>query len=322
MYFYLAPMEGITGFVYRNAFAKYFGGVEKYFTPFLTPSQKVYLNKKEKKDVMPEVNSGIIVVPQIMTNKAEHFTGLQKELIKLGYNEINLNLGCPAPTVVTKGKGAGFLADTEKLDEFLYDIFEKDLCDISIKTRLGVSEPEEIFPLMDIYNKYSMTELIVHPRVREDFYKNSVNLDVFEQVMKMSKNKIVYNGDIHSLEDYICFADRFKDVDKMMLGRGLLYHPDLILSIEHYENNNFDHNGYKCDVEKIIKFMDEVMIGYYNYMKSEKNVLFRMKELWLYFHKSISDGEKYWKKICKAKDFKDYYKIISMIQENICETVN
>ena len=307
MRFYLAPLEGITGYVYRNAFEKYFGDIDKYFTPFITPNQNAYLNRKEKKDVVREVNRGLPVVPQIMTNNAEYFTGLQRELTELGYEEVNLNLGCPAATVVTKKKGAGFLLYPDELDEFLYRIFEKNIGKISIKTRIGMYDAEEFECLLDIFNKYPLEELIIHPRVREDFYKGNINYEAFDKALRYSKNPVVYNGDIHCLDDYEKLTKRYEKLDTVMLGRGLLKDPSLIKKC----------HGDDRDYSKTVReFMDEILYGYYDCMKDERNVLFRMKELWLYLKEYYEDGDKYWKKINKTKRFEEYISLYN----NLCDS--
>ena len=112
MEFYFAPMEGITGYIYRNAHQKFFPGMDKYFTPFLSPNENRALNPKEKKDILREHNIDLYVTPQILTNRADFFLRAARELKEeYGYEEVNLNLGCPSGTVVSKGKGAGFLGD-------------------------------------------------------------------------------------------------------------------------------------------------------------------------------------------------------------------
>ena len=307
MRFYLAPLEGITGYVYRNAFEKYFGDIDKYFTPFITPNQNAYLNRKEKKDVVREVNRGLPVVPQIMTNNAEYFTGLQRELTELGYEEVNLNLGCPAATVVTKKKGAGFLMYPDELDEFLYRIFEKNIGKISIKTRIGMYDAEEFECLLDIFNKYPLEELIIHPRVREDFYKGNINYEAFDKALRYSKNPVVYNGDIHCLDDYEKLTKRYEKLDTVMLGRGLLKDPSLIKKC-HGDDRDYS--------KRVREFMDEILYGYYDCMKDERNVLFRMKELWLYLKEYYEDGDKYWKKINKTKRFEEYISLYN----NLCDS--
>ena len=169
MKLYLAPLEGITGWIYRSAVHKCFGGFDKYFVPFIRPNQMGHLSAREKKDILPAHNAGMRAVPQVLTNQAEDFIRTAARLKEYGYEEINLNLGCPSKTVVTKKRGAGFLSEPERLEAFLDDIFDKCPTRISVKTRLGMEDPGEFAHLLEIYNKYPMEELIIHPRVHKDF---------------------------------------------------------------------------------------------------------------------------------------------------------
>lgn len=309
MNYYLAPLEGITGYVYRNAYQKYFGNIDKYFAPFISPDKNICINRKEKRDILPENNIGLRLVPQIMTNNPKHFSDTEKELSVLGYDEVNLNLGCPAATVVTKKKGSGFLFYPDELDEFLYNIFDKRVGRISIKTRIGKESPDEFYELIEIFNKYPIDELIIHPRIQKDFYKNKPNLQVFSDALKLSRNRIVYNGDIHSTQDYDEFVKMYHDVDSIMFGRGILKNPALVCRIKSADNS------VHCieETAQIEKFMDEVLHNYYDNMKDEKNVLFKMKELWLYMSDSFVNGEKYWKKIKKARNFSEYNEVVSRL---------
>ena len=179
MNIYLAPLEGITGWIYRGAVQKCFGGFDKYFIPFIKPNQMGRFSAREKKDILPEHNKGMHAVPQILTNCAEDFVQTAKKLEQYGYKEINLNVGCPSKTVVTKGRGAGFLAFPERLDLFLEEVFQNCPIDISVKTRIGTESGEEFPKLMDIYNKYPIKELIIHPRTQKDFYKNNCDSDAY-----------------------------------------------------------------------------------------------------------------------------------------------
>lgn len=303
MNYYLAPMEGITGYIYRNAYQKYFGNADKYFAPFISPDKNICINRKEKRDILPENNKVPRLVPQIMTNNSKYFSDTEKELSQLGYDEVNLNLGCPAATVVTKKKGSGFLFYPDELDEFLYNIFDKRTGKISIKTRIGKESPDEFYSLIEIFNKYPIEELIIHPRIQKDFYKNKPNLRVFTDALSISKNKIVYNGDIHSTEDYNYFVKAYPDVDSIMLGRGILKNPLLICRIKSVDIPD--------EIHHIENFMDEILNNYYDNMKDEKNVLFKMKELWLYMSESFAEGEKYWKRIKKARNFSEYNTAVS-----------
>ena len=232
MKYYLAPMEGITGYIYRNSYNKYFNNIDKFFTPFITPNTSKSFKTKELRDLLPENNEGLNVVPQILTNDSEGFISTAKKLKDLGYNEINLNLGCPSGTVVSKYRGSGFLAKREELDKFLDEIFKMDDMKISIKTRIGKDKPEEFYELINIYNKYPLEELIIHPRTREDFYGNKPNLEIFKDALSLSKSSVCYNGDIFTVKDYNNFIDCFPSVEKIMIGRGILANPGLLDDIK------------------------------------------------------------------------------------------
>lgn len=304
MKYYLAPMEGITGFIYRNSYEKFFGGIDKYFAPFVVPNSSKSLKTKELRDVLPENNKGINLVPQILTNDSEGFILTAKKLKDLGYDEINLNLGCPSGTVVGKKRGAGFLAHREELDKFLEEIFKIDNMKLSIKTRLGMDKPEEFYELIKIYNKYPMEELIIHPRTRQDFYGNKPNLEVFKDAISLSKNPVCYNGDIFTLEDHNKLVEAFPEIDKIMLGRGILANPALMNEIL---NNEF------MDKKVLKEFHDEVFSKYREVFNEDRNAMFRMKELWGYMIYMFSNNKKYAKKIKKAQKVVDYNQAVTSL---------
>lgn len=304
MKYYLAPMEGITGFIYRNSYEKFFGGIDKYFAPFVVPNSSKSLKTKELRDVLPENNKGINLVPQILTNDSDGFILTAKKLKDLGYNEINLNLGCPSGTVVGKKRGSGFLSHREELDKFLEEIFKIDDMKISIKTRLGMDKPEEFYELIKIYNKYPMEELIIHPRTRQDFYGNKPNLEVFKDAISLSKNPVCYNGDIFTLEDHNKLIETFKEVDKIMLGRGILANPALMNEIL---NNEF------MDKKVLKEFHDEIFSKYREVFNEDRNAMFRMKELWGYMIYMFSNNKKYAKKIKKAQKVVDYNQAVTSL---------
>ncbi len=304
MKFYLAPMEGITGHIYRNSYEKYFHNIDKYFTPFIVPNQSVSLKTKELKDLLPQNNKGLNIVPQILTNDAEGFILTANKLKQLGYEEINLNLGCPAGTVVSKKRGSGFLAYPEELDKFLDEIYKIDNMKISIKTRLGKERADEFYKLIEIYNKYPLEELIIHPRTREDFYGNTPNLEVFKDALKLSKHSICYNGDIFTLNSYNKIINEFPEVNKVMLGRGILANPGLIGEIK---NNEF------ANKEIIKMFHDEIFEKYTILLNEDKNAMYRMKELWGYMSHIFTNNKKYYNKIKKAQKAIDYKNAVNSL---------
>ncbi len=304
MQFYFAPMEGVTGYIYRNAHAAFFHQSDKYFSPFIVANQYGNYKSKEIKDVLPENNKGIPLIPQLLTNNSKEFIQTAKKMKELGYQEINLNLGCPSGTVVAKGKGSGFLSKPEALDQFLEEIFAEQVMKISVKTRIGKDDPEEFFTLIEIFNKYPMEELIIHPRIQKDFYKNKPNLAIFEEAIKRSKNPLVYNGDLHSVKDYREFIEHYPMIDNVMLGRGLIMNPGLIDEII---------DQVKLTKDKLRAFHDTILTEYQSILSGDRNVLFKMKELWFYMVLMFVNSEKYAKKIRKAEKLKDYEEAVNRL---------
>lgn len=306
MKYYFAPMEGITGYIYRNSYNKFFDNIDKYFTPFIVPNNSRSLKTKELRDILPENNEGINIIPQILTNDSEGFIFTAQKLKRLGYDEINLNLGCPSGTVVAKNRGSGFLAKRDELDKFLEEIFKIDDMKISIKTRIGKESPEEFYELIKIYNKYPMEELIIHPRTRSDFYGNKPNLEVFKDALNLSTNTICYNGDIFTKEDNDKLIETFPKVDKIMIGRGILANPGLMGEIK---------DGTFVDKKVLKDFHDEIFNNYRELFNEDRNAIFRMKELWGYMIHIFSDNKKYAKKIKKAQKLDAYNDAVSSLFE-------
>ncbi|MEY8427048.1 tRNA-dihydrouridine synthase family protein [Lachnospiraceae bacterium 46-15] len=303
MHYYLAPMEGITTWVFRRAYHKYFRPMDKYFTPFLVPHTHKDFNFKEKNEILPEHNTGQNLVPQILTNNAEDFVRTANALKRYGYEEINLNLGCPSGTVVSKGRGAGFLRDTEKLDCFFDEVFSGLEMKVSVKTRIGIQDPEEFREILEIYNRYPLSELIIHPRVRQDFYKNHPDMKVFGIAYEKSRNLLCYNGDLCTVEDIQRVHGYFPQVPAVMIGRGILKNPGLVQEAE----------GGRTDKETLRAFHDEIYHTYREIMSGDKNTVFKMKEFWSYLSLSFEHGEKCWKKIKKAQSAAEYERAVEEI---------
>lgn len=304
MNYYFAPLEGITGYIYRTAYEKYFGGIVKYFTPFITTNQHFAFQNRDKKDVLPENNKGIYLVPQILTNQAEQFLDMSEKLQALGYKELNLNLGCPSRTVVTKKKGAGLLAYPQELDRFLDGIYGSgQAMDISIKTRIGVEEPEEFYRLLEIYNRYPIKELIIHPRLQTDYYKNHPNMEIFKESIRQAKAPLCYNGDLFTVEDIENFQRQFPQIQAIMLGRGILRNPSLLKELR----------GEERDFGLWYEFLTELCEKYQKELSGDRNVLFKMKELWFYLFQSIPDSEKAAKAMKKTKDLEEYHILVKSI---------
>ena len=299
---YFAPMEGITGSIYRRAHHRIFGGVDRYYAPFIFTNPKGKISKKDLLEIAPEYNEGCWVVPQLLSNCAEDFIATAHTLKGLGYDEVNLNLGCPSKTVVSKGRGSGFLIHTEELNRFLDEIYAKADVKISIKTRIGKFDADEWGELLRIYNQYPLEELIVHPRVQQQFYKGHPDLDAFADAVKECKHTLCYNGDIFTTEDMEKLKKRFPEASCIMLGRGILRNPELIEIMESGEK--------KIDAKKLRAFHDQIYQDYQEVSCGDKNVLFKMKELWCYLGTLFPDKEKQLKKIRKAEKLDRYEAVV------------
>jgi tRNA-dihydrouridine synthase len=301
----MAPLEGLTTYIFRNAYAKYFGHMDKYYTPFLSLHKEKEFNHKERQEVLPENNKGLCVVPQVLTNSSEDFLRAARTLKELGYEEVNINLGCPSGTVVPKGKGAGMLEEPKGLEQFLEKCFAKTPVKISVKTRLGMDEEEEWERLLTIYNGFPLEELIVHARVREDYYKRPVRWEAFGKALSESRCAVCYNGDIFTVEDYARLTECFPKLEAVMLGRGLLRNPGLAEEINTMEGNSEQEKSEDYDT-KLRAFHDELYMGYQRIMSGDRNVLFKMKEFWSYLLYSFPNMEKRLKSLHKLKTCAEY----------------
>ena len=324
--FYFAPMEGVTGYTLRNVHHACYPGIDEYFTPFIAPNQHHAVNPKEHRDVVQTNNADISIIPQVLTNKSELFLWSARELKeKYGYKEVNLNLGCPSKTVVSKHKGSGFLEDTEKLNRFFDEVFsavgaassqaapgepEHQYPRISVKTRLGMDSVEEFADILQVYNQYPISELIIHARVQKEFYKGEPHLEAFGEAVKETSHSLCYNGDIWTLEDYQRVRTLFPSVTKFMIGRPLMANPELVQELQAYEacqSSGEGWNGYQNSIKQLKQFHDRLLQGYLEQMNGDaNNVLFKMKELWGFLGRQFPEQEKLVKKLVKATRLNEY----------------
>ena len=295
-----APMEGVTRAVVRRRHHEMFGGIDRYFTPFLAPSADGVFSEKELREVLPAACAGVPTVPQLLAGRAEHFLWAAKLMKELGYEEVNLNLGCPSGTVVAKHKGSGMLADVAALDGFLNDIFEGlqgENLKISVKTRIGLEDKDNWPALMAVFNRYPICDLTIHPRLRRQFYKGKPDLDAFAVGLEMAQMPICYNGDVFSRADGESLKARFPAVDNLMLGRGLIANPALARELR---------GGEPLAGAELRQFHDGLLEDYCACILGEVNVLHKMKELWNYWACLFPEDKKGLKEVRKAKRLSDY----------------
>lgn len=252
-------------------------------------------------------------MPQILTNKSEDFIKVAQMMGELGYKEVNLNLGCPSGTVVSKKKGSGFLSDLDGMKAFFDEVFSGVNIAVSVKTRLGMENPEEIKDLISLYNQFPISEVIIHARVREDYYKKPVNYEAFAEGFSQSIHPVCYNGDIFCAQDVQEVTKRFPKLSAVMVGRGMIANPQLTESFDCAGDKSLEFSKENIDYARWKAFLDELCYGYEYIMSGGRNVLFKLKEVWSYMIPLFPECEKYGKKIKKAKTVAEYHTIVNAL---------
>jgi tRNA-dihydrouridine synthase len=301
--YYLAPLEGITDMVFRRVHRRFYPGVTKYYTPFISPTQNHLFTPRQLRELNRENNENLPLVPQLLSKNALDFLWAAEELAAMGYEEVNLNLGCPSGTVTAKGKGAGFLAYPDVLDIFLRRIYADPPLKISIKTRIGLRSPEEFARLLAIYNQYPVYELTIHPRTCDEQYRGDVHWDAFAQAMEHTTIPLCYNGNLFTPSACKAFSEQFPTVPAVMVGRGMIADPTLVTKL----------TGGHCDKNTLRQFHDELCRQYPIVFQSHANAMQRMKAIWRYLLASFKNGECYRRELIKAKDFNELMAVADAI---------
>lgn len=308
MRYYVAPLEGLTDCTYRALHRKYFSGADRYYAPFFATTQNRSFSPKEFRDLMPKANEGVPLVPQLLGHNVEDFLWTAEQLRNLGYEEINLNLGCPSGTVTAKGKGAGQLRDLAALDRFLDAIFSGFSGKISVKTRLGVDDPAVFEPLLELYNRYPLCELIVHPRTAREMYKGPLHPERFEQALALSRAPVCYNGNITTVRQAAAAEKRWGGASALMMGRGLVADPALMRKMQ---------GGTAAKADELRDFFAELFEGYCKRFGSAYNAMNRMKGIWFYTIHLFDDTQRYGKRIAKARYVSDYEALMQTVFDDL-----
>ncbi len=304
MQHHCAPLEGLTDSIYRQTHHKYFGGVDCYYMAFLSPTMHHSLTAREKRDLPPADSVPFRAIPQILTKSPEDFLWAGQVCRDLGYEEVNLNLGCPSGTVVSKNKGAGMLRDPEALHGFLEEIFSASSVKISVKTRLGLEDPEEFPEILEVLNRFPLESLTIHPRVQKQFYKGTVFMESFRWAAEHCTCPVIYNGDLCTQARIQEIETAFPKLQGLMAGRGLIGNPAL-----------FDRG--LPDRKTLSQFHQELLEGYRSAFGSDRNAMFRLKEAWQYLLCLFEDGQKLGKELRKTTSFDRYLEITRRILEEL-----
>ena len=292
-----APLEGITGWVFRSIHHQMFPGLSAYYAPFSAPTMDSPLTGRGLADVLPEHNEGVPLIPQLLTNQAEAFLAAADRLEALGYREVNLNLGCPSGTVVAKRKGAGFLSLPDQLDAFFDTVFSRTRLRVSVKTRLGLEVPDQWPRLLEIFNRYPIALLIVHPRVRTDYYRGPVRMEAFRYAAEHTVLPLCYNGDLNTVRNCLDLTAQFPRLQGLMAGRGMVANPALGRELA---------GGPPLTRTELMTFHDRLLAAYSDLYSGDRPVLGKMKELWFYQSCLFAQTEKPMKRLRKARTLEAY----------------
>lgn len=304
---YLAPLQGLTGFIFRNAFAECFSGFDLAVAPFISTTRGRKIRQAYFRDILPENNKGISVIPQLMSNTEDDFIFFAKHLYDMGYETVNWNLGCPFSMVAKKKRGSGMLPYPDRIDQFLGSVVPQIPGRLSIKCRLGRYQDDEILKLIPIFNQYPLKELIIHPRTGIQMYEGFVNLDRFQECSALTNHFLVYNGDIRDREDFRSLSGRFQKVDAWMIGRGALINPFLPVLLQSEEVHIPDKQ------KKLKRFHDVLLAGYKRYMSGPSHILDKMKGHWYYLAQAFQDQDHIFKKIKKMKSLEKFESIAAAV---------
>lgn len=300
-----SPLQGFTDFRFRNAFHQYFGGIDTFYAPYIRLNGKLIIKNSYQKDLQPENNTTLEVIPQVMTNDADEFLFVVKYIQSLGYKELNWNLGCPYPMVTKQGMGSGLICNSEKIDHILKRAHEETDVTVSMKVRMGYEHAEEILDVFPILDKYPLKNIAIHARIGKQLYKGGVDLEAFQRCVESTSHKLYYNGDITSVAKFREMKERFPSIDHFMIGRGLIADPFLPSMIKN------DTTEYPKDRWKIFsEFHDTIYQQYDEALSGPTPIKMKMQGFWEYFSQSFSNPQKAFKRIKKANNPRAYQQAV------------
>lgn len=304
----LGPFQGITDAPFRNIFKRHFGGIDKFYTPFFTGIHKESNAKNlQGEEIDPHYNDVETLTPQILSTDAEEILRFAKQCKELGYKEINLNMGCPFPRVANKKRGCGLLPYPDKVEELFEKVFEQigDM-KFSVKCRLGYFNPDEIEAIIPIFNRFSLSELIIHPRIGKQLYKGEADVERFKALMPCINAPLVYNGDIFSVDSFKRISEAVQPMDLFMLGRGILANPFLAEQIKNGDTGN-------DKTQRLHNYVLDLYDDRLRHAGGSPKVLGRMKELWSYLMNSFEEPQVVWRKIKKINALKEYEEAVETV---------
>lgn len=311
---YFAPLEDVTGYLFRNLHNMMFAGADRYYAPFISavePERKI--KRRELEDTAPENNQGINMVPQILTNSSVDFINTAEMLINRGYKEINFNLGCPSKDVVKRKKGSGFLTVPDKLDVFFDEVFNAlsgkgySNVAISVKTRIGRNDTGNLDRIIEILNRYPVSEVTVHPRLGKNFYRGPLDMEAFERIYDGLRYPLIFNGEIKSSRNIEEVVNKYPRLKAVMIGRGMI--SNLALAREY-------KGGEPLSLPEITGFSRELYNSYKERLHAGIYAVNKMKELWGWIRENplLTGKEREIRAILRSKSTTEYESAVHMIK--------
>lgn len=298
---YLAPLQGFTNYIFRNVYNKYFDGIDLAISPFVSLVDGKRVKLSHLKDVLPENNSGMKVIPQILGYKPEQFIIMARDLYNLGYESINWNLGCPVHGIAQKKRGSGMLPYPHLIEETLNEVIPQIPNKLSIKTRLGYYNNRELLNIFPMLNSFPLEFLNIHPRIGKQMYEGNLHLEAFADCVNICTHKIIFSGDIFDYDFYIKMKNQFPSIDDWMLGRGLL--SNLFLPNEILQNHNYSKEE-KLNIFR--SFINDLFEEIKNTSTADVHLLNKMKEYWKYFKNMFVDGDEIFNTLKFIQDVENF----------------
>lgn len=300
---WLAPLHGITSYTFRNTLCRHFGGIDCFMAPFLPAQPAGKYRKKVWQDIIPENNTALPLVPQLMGNRPDHFVDTTRMLNEqFGYEHFNINIGCPSSPVVRHTRGCGLMPHPDIVEQIVAEVTGRTPFHISLKMRLGLHNANEGRELLTRINDYPLDFLVIHPRLGDDLYEGVPDWDTFAEFCQLTQHKIVYSGDIFTVEDYNRLSERFPQVSAWMLGRGLLRNPFLAEEIKGQDIGDKRErflNFYQDFIEKLLP------------IRGESGTLANLKELWHYFAVFTGLSEEKLQQLLRICDLREFVAVSS-----------
>lgn len=301
----LAPLQTYTDYHFRNAHHAIFQGVDKFYAPYLKLNNDGSIKQAPKIDILPENNSSLTIIPQLMACSVNDFFVLADYIESLGYTELNWNMGCPYPMVTNRNLGAGILNKPEELFRMMDEIIPKTKLRIGIKMRMGLESTEEITHILPRLNDYPLTEIIIHARYAKQLYNGTCDHERFKQCIELTKHSLMYNGDILNKEDIVYLQQIFPSVNSWMIGRGAMINPSIF---EEIQFNQIDSS--QVYREKLSAFSDLLTESTLRCNSDKGYALSKMKSYWEYLSQGLSDGKAIHRKLKKSATIVEFNTIL------------